>query len=339
MTTQIGFEVLKLDAEAVAEDLAAKLARSVFTDLRKRGAVVGISGGIDSAVCTALAAKALGSDRVRGLFMPERHSADETLPLSRAVAKSQGVSAELEDLSAVLESLGCYQRQDDAVRTIIPEYGPGWRFKIVLPSLVQSASLRVYSVIAVSPDGKETKKRMTPESYLGVLAATNFKQRTRKMMEYYYADRLNYAVIGTPNRLEYDQGFFVKGGDGLADVKPIAHLYKSQVYQLAAALGVPEEIRNRPPTTDTYSLEQGQDEFYFSLPYDKMDLCLYAHNNGHPPAALTDALNLDEEQIARVFKDIEGKRRSTRYLHLHPLKLGEVPEVSGILSSAPDSAD
>ena len=79
-----------------------------------------------------------------------------------------------------------------------------------------------------------------------MVAAANFKQRVRKMMEYYYADLLQYAVAGTPNRLEYDQGFFVKNGDGAADVKPIAHLYKSQVYQLAAYLGVPEEIRRRP---------------------------------------------------------------------------------------------
>src|SRR5947207_2718078 len=133
--------------------------------------------------------------------------------------------------------------------------------------VIVADSVRLYSIVIMAPDGTETKHRLTPESYLGIVAATNFKQRVRKMLEYYHADRLNYVVSGTPNRLEYDQGFFVKLGDGTADVKPIAHLYKSQVYQLAEYLGIPEGVRSRPPTTDTYSLPQGQDEFYFSLPY------------------------------------------------------------------------
>ena len=121
---------------------------------------------------------------------------------------------------------------------------------------------------------------MPLDVYLGVVAATNMKQRTRKQLEYYHADRLNYAVLGTPNRLEYDQGFFVKNGDGAADIKPIAHLYKTQVYALAAHLGLPEEIRSRPPTTDTWSLAQSQEEFYFSVPYPTMDLCLFGLENG-----------------------------------------------------------
>ena len=134
---------------------------------------------------------------------------------------------------------------------------------------------------------------MPPAAYLQIVAATNFKQRVRKMMEYYHADRLNYAVAGTPNRLEYDQGFFVKLGDGAADVKPIAHLYKTQVYALAEYLGVPEEIRRRPPTTDTFSLPQTQEEFYFALPYAKMDLCLYGHNHGVPAAEVAAAAGSD----------------------------------------------
>jgi NAD+ synthase len=153
------------------------------------------------------------------------------------------------------------------------------------------------------------------------------KQRTRKQMEYYHADRLNYAVLGTPNRLEYDQGFFVKLGDGAADVKPIAHLYKSQVYQLAEFLGLPEEVRTRPPTTDTYSLPQGQDEFYFSLPYEAMDLCLYGKNHGVAAAEVAAAVGLTPPQVEHVFADIDRKRSTTRYLHLAPLLAGEVPEV------------
>src|SRR5260221_3517294 len=160
---------------------------------------------------------------------------------------------------------------------------------------------------------------MPPDVYLGIVATTNMKQRTRKQLEYYHADRLQYAVAGTPNRLEYDQGFFVKNGDGAADVKPIAHLYKTQVYALAAHLGVPEEIRSRPPTTDTYSLEQTQEEFFFALPYDKMDLCLYARDRGIAPEDVAREVGITPEQVLRVFRDIDAKRKAARYLHEPPL--------------------
>jgi NAD+ synthase len=164
-----------------------------------------------------------------------------------------------------------------------------------------------------------SKHRMPAAVYLGIVAATNMKQRTRKQLEYYHADRLNFAVIGTPNRLEYDQGFFVKNGDGAADVKPIAHLYKSQVYALAAYLGVPEEICRRPPTTDTWSLAQTQEEFYFALPYDRMDLCLYGFNHGIPANDVASAVGITPEQVERVWKDIVAKRKVARYLHRSPM--------------------
>jgi len=182
-------------------------------------------------------------------------------------------------------------------------------------------------LVAESPDGTVVDRRLPLRAYLGIVAATNCKQRVRKLLEYYHADRLHYAVAGTPNRLEYDQGFFVKNGDGAADLKPIAHLYKTQVYQLAEALGVPEEIRGRAPSTDTYSLPQGQDEFYFSLPYDKMDLCLFGKNHGVPAEDVASATGLTAEQVHLVFADVDRKRATTRSLHMPPLLVGSVPEI------------
>ena len=233
-----------------------------------------------------------------------------------------------EDISGILDAFGCYRRRDDAIRRVFPEYGPGYRSKIVLPSVTDSDSYRLYSVVIQAPDGHHSSHRPTTEAYLQIVAATNFKQRTRKSLEYYHADRLNYFVTGTPNRLEYDQGFFVKLGDGSADLKPIAHLYKTQVYALAAFLEVPETIRSRPPTTDTYSLPQSQDEFYFSLPYDRMDLCLFGLNNRIPPTDVAAAAGLTEEHVGRVFRDIEQKRRTTANLHQPPVLVGEVPEIA-----------
>jgi NAD+ synthase len=250
--------VLELDLESVIEEIVLGLREAVHGRLRKRGAVVGLSGGIDSSVVLSLCARAFGPERVLALLMPERDSAEATLRLSRTVVGSVGVPSVVEDVTGVLEALGCYRRRDEAFRALIPEYGPGWRAKIVLPPITGGDSFRVYSVVARSPRGDEVRVRVTVDAYRRIVAATNFKQRVRKTLEYYHADRLDYAVVGTPNRLEYELGFFVKNGDGSADVKPIAELYKTQVYRLAAALDIPEEIRTRIPTTDTYPLAQDQ---------------------------------------------------------------------------------
>ena len=314
---------LAIDPARVTGDMAARLREIVHGDLRKRGAVVGLSGGIDSSVCAALCVEALGADRVVGLLMPEADSAPETLELSRGVAESLGIEWILEDVTETLEAVGCYRRRDEAIRSVMPAYGPGWKSKIVLPGLEEGDRFSFFRVVAESPGGVRTEARLTASAYRGVVAATNFKQRTRKMLEYHHADRLDYAVIGTPNRLEYDQGFFVKLGDGAADVKPIAHLYKSQVYALAEQLGLPDEVRSRPPTTDTYSLAQGQDEFYFLLPYDKMDICLYAKVNGLSAEEAAAAADLDVAVAELVFRDIDRKRAATTYLHLPPLLLDD----------------
>jgi NAD+ synthase len=210
---------------------------------------------------------------------------------------------------------------------MVPDYDSQWKSKIVISSALQNRGFSTFSIVAQSPDGKTIQRRLDAKAYLEIVACTNFKQRIRKMLEYYDADRLNYAVIGTPNRLEYDQGFFVKLGDGAADIKPIAHLYKTQVYALARYLKVPEEIVNRAPTTDTYSLPQGQDEFFFSLPYDKMDLCLYGKNHGVDPKTVGDAIGLSEDQVKLVFKDIEQKRLTTRYLHMPPVLMEKIQEI------------
>ena len=317
---------LEIDAEAEATRIAEVIVSAVERS-RRKGVVVAVSGGIDSSVVAALAMRALGPSRVHALHLPEQESSGETLPLSTELTDWLGVESTVENISPVLEAFGCYRRRDDAIRSVVPEYGPGYRSKIVLPSVVDSDSYRLYSVVVEAPDRTQTTRRLSHGAYLEIVAASNFKQRSRKVLEYYHAGRLNYIVAGTPNRLEYDQGFFVKLGDGAADVKPIAHLYKSQVYALAAHLGVPESIRSRPSTTDTYSLPQSQEEFYFSLPYHRMDLCLYGLNNGVPVDEVAKAVGLTVEQVSRVYRDIEQKRRTTAYLHDAPILVDDVAEV------------
>ena len=319
-------DALAIDPERAVKAIESAVRRQV-AELRRRGVVVGLSGGIDSSVVTSLCARALGPERVQVLLMPERDSSPESRALGTLLANQLGTPVLVEDIAPVLDAAGCYARQDEAIRTMFPEYGEGWRNKITLPSILESDRLNVSELTVESPSGERQTKRMPVAAYLQMVAATNFKQRVRKMMEYYHADRLNYVVAGTPNRLEYDQGFFVKLGDGSADIKPIAHLYKTQVYALAEYLGVPEEIRRRPPTTDTFSLPQTQEEFYFALPYAKMDLCLYGRNNGVPAAEVAAAAGLTTEQVERVYKDIDQKRRTTAYLHARPQLVEPVAEI------------
>ena len=292
--------------------------KQVVQDLGRRGVVLGLSGGVDSSVCAALAVRSLGADRVVGLFMPEQDSSPDSLSLAGMLAVQLGIRTFTENITGILEAAGCYRRRDDAIRAVIPEYGPEYKSKLVLPGAMQSA-YNVFHVVVESPSGQQKRARLTGEAYLALVAATNFKQRVRKMLEYHYADRYRYAVVGTPNRLEYDQGFFVKNGDGAADLKPIAHLYKTQVYQLAEFLQIPVEIRRRPPTTDTYSLAQSQEEFYFTLPYQTLDVCLYGLNHDAPPEVIAPYVDMTPAQVERVYRDIRSKRSATRYLQEFPL--------------------
>ena len=252
-TPPFSAETLVLDAEAEVQRISAFLRTNLRTQLHRQGLVLGISGGIDSSVSAALAAKALGAERVFGIFMPENDNDPLSLELGQKLASHFGIKAEIENLGPSLEAMGCYARRDDAIRKLVPEYGPGWRNKVVINQSTEQQAIGFSTLVVQSPSGEIQRVRMPADVYRTVVAATNMKQRLRKQVEYFHADRLNFAVIGTPNRLEYDQGFFVKNGDGAADIKPIAHLYKSQVYQLARHLGVPAEICQRLPTTDTYS--------------------------------------------------------------------------------------
>lgn len=319
--------VLNLDPAAETDRIVGIIRRQVLETLRRRGAVVGMSGGVDSSVAAALCVRAFGSEKVLGLFMPENHSSGDSLRLGHMVADTLGLEALEEDISPALEAAGCYARQLEAIQTAVPEYGQDWKCKLVLPSILDGERLNVTRLTVESPTGDQRTLRLSPKAYLQLVAATNYKQRVRKMTEYYHADRLLFAVAGTPNRLEYDQGFFVKQGDGAADFKPLAHLFKTQVYQLAEYLGIPEEVRSRPPTTDTFSMEQTQEEFYFSLPYDRMDLCLYGYIHGVSAEEVATAVSLTIEQVERVFRDIKSKRRGTRYLKTESLLVQEVEEV------------
>ena len=314
--------MLDIDCEAETARITARIVAMVGTELRKRGLIIALSGGVDSSVCAALAVHALGAKKVFGLMLPEQDSSSTSLTRAKLVAEQFGIEYAVENIAPALEALHCYRWRDDAIRTVFPDYNSDWKSKIAIAggnAGEKGSSFNYFKLVVQSPDGKLQEARLPAKAYLQIVAATNFKQRIRKTSEYFHADRLNYAVIGTPNRLEYDQGFFVKNGDGAADLKPIAHLYKTQVYAMARYLGLPDEICDAAPTTDTYSLAQGQDEFYFMFTYDKMDAALWAVNHGAAAADLAAHLNISVSQASFVMADIAAKRVATRYLHASPL--------------------
>ena len=323
----LDMQVLSFDMDSAVESITRRMREILSKDLSRRGFIVAVSGGIDSSVCAALAVEAVGPKRVFGLLLPERDSSGFSTQRGRQLVEHLGVDHEVHDIAPTLEAIGCYRWRDDAIRRVFADYGEGWKNKIVIRGGLEGRMNHFYLVVQ-DPKGETREARLGLPEYLQIVAATNFKQRIRKTIEYFHADRLNYAVVGTPNRLEYDQGFFVKNGDGSADVKPIAHLYKTQVYALAAHMRLPDEIVSATPTTDTYSLPQGQDEFYFALPYGQMDLALWAFNHGRSAAELAGALGITETQAANVYRDIESKRRGTRYMQLPPVLVEPVGEIS-----------
>jgi NAD+ synthase len=314
---------IRIDPAAETARIVGELRKSMRR-LRRFGGVVGVSGGIDSAVALALAVRAFGPEKVVAVLMPEKDSSPVSEQLARELCLRYGVAAIKEDLTAALEGCGCYRRRDEAMQRVFPDYDPaaGYKSKIVISSnLLDEGTLNVFSLTIVTPDGRELSKPLPAAEFLQIVAASNYKQRTRMMTVYYHAESRNYAVIGTANKNEHDQGFFVKYGDGGVDIKTIGHLYKTQVYQLAEHLDVTEGIRRRTPTTDTYSAPQDQQEFFYRLPFETMDLLWFAEEHKVPPLEAAKVMGLTERQVERAYEDFKRKRAGTEYLRMPPIDL------------------
>ncbi|MGC8711045.1 MAG: NAD(+) synthase [Leptodesmis sp.] len=323
-TSTFGRHSLDLDVEQECDRLVEGLRQHVHQTLRRQGAVLGISGGIDSSVVLALCVQAFGADRVVALLLPEGESSPDSATLAHMLADHYGVKTITEDISGALEGFGCYRRRNEAIQRLFPDFGPGWGAKIALPgNLLEQNTLNIFYLTVTSPAGEEFTKRLPPAEYYQIVAASNFKQRARMSMLYYHAELRNYAVIGTPNKNEHLLGFFVKHGDGGTDISPIGHLFKTQVYQLARHLGVPEEIQRRTPTSDTYPGGSTQEEFFFRLPFDILDTIWLGYERGIANEEIAQGLNLTVEQVERVVADIVRKQRTTAYLRMHTISLAD----------------
>jgi NAD+ synthase len=314
-------EVLYIEnIESFCNALISKLRNNVTRNLQRRGGIVGISGGIDSSVVLALSAKALGSNNVLGIMLPEQDSSDDSKMLAEKLATKFGVNTLVEDITKALDGFNCYQRRDEAIARVITNFDPKIdKAKIEIKQNITSNLPPAFSITVIKHDGEEISKLLPVKEYLQIVASTNFKQRSRMTMLYYHAERLHYAVIGTPNKHEVEQGFFVKYGDGGADVMPIGHLYKTQVYQLAEYLGVPQEIIDRTPTTDTYTAEQTQEDFFYQMPFRAMDLIWYGWENNYPAEEVGKVMGKSTQEIVNIYKNFERKRKTTDYLRMKPI--------------------
>ena len=311
---------LKIDAAAVTEHLCSTIRTQIRTRLHKTGAVIGVSGGIDSTVSAALCTRALGPERVLGIMMPEKDSSPLSEQLARKLAAQFGFEVIKEDISGGLAGLGCYERRDEAIRSVFPEFDTSWTAKITIPTnILEKDTFNFFHLTIMNKSGETRTKRMPLAAYLQIVASSNLKQRLRMTTLYYHAEKRNWAVIGTGNKDEHEQGFFVKYGDGGADLKPLAHLFKIQVYQLAEYLKVPRDIIDRTPTTDTYSAEVTQEEFFFGLDFYKMDMLWYALEHNVPAEKAASVLGLTPEQAQHGYANIQRKVKATEYLKLPPL--------------------
>ncbi|HQI39723.1 MAG TPA: NAD(+) synthase [Ignavibacteriaceae bacterium] len=311
---------IKIDPAKEFEKISTKLRDDVTKKLKKRGAVVGISGGIDSSVVLAICAKTFGPERVVGVMLPENDSNPDSLELATKLAEKFNVKYIVENMTDALAGFGCYRRRDEAIKNVFPEYNNNYKAKITLPTnLLEKDLLNVFQLTIIAPDGSTKSERLPLKEYLQIVAASNFKQRSRMSMLYYHAESRNYAVIGTGNKNEHEQGFFVKYGDGGADIKPITHLFKTQVFQLAEYLEVPDEIRKRTPTTDTYSAEQTQEEFFYRVPFAILDTVWFGWENNVPVEKIAEALQLTKSNVEAIINDIQRKIRTTEYLRMEPL--------------------
>ena len=233
--------------------------------------------------------------------------------------KRLGIETKKIDITPTLEAFGTYEKRDAVIKSIFPEYNNEYKFKITLPQeLLQKDAFNFFTITIEEKDGNIKSARLKKDDLNGIVAATDTKQRMRMMHLYYYAELQNYLVCGTTNKSEVLQGFFVKYGDGGVDIEPLAHLYKMQVYQLAKYLKVIGEIIKRKPSPDTFTCNVSDEEFYFRIPYDTLDLLLYAWKNNVSISEVCEVMDLKEEQVKRALRDFISKYNATKHLRQLP---------------------
>lgn len=312
-------DVLKIDPVQELKKLSEFIIQQVKAVFRRKGIVIGLSGGIDSACIAAVAVHAMGREKVVGLILPEKESNPVSREYAEKHAKNLGIEYRAIDITPTVNSVAGYSKRDEYIATLIPEYKPGYKYNISLPTdLLDRDSFSFYNLQVRIPGGELKKKRLTLEEFRAVTSFANIKIRSRMLHLYAEAEKRNYLVSGTTNRTEYILGDFCKYGDGATDIEPFSHLYKNQIYQLAEHLGVIREIIDRQPSPDTFSLPVTDQEFFFRISFDKLDFLLYAWEHSVDTKEAASVLSLAEDAVKRAYKDFASKNRATAHLREMP---------------------
>ena len=315
---------IKKEMLSNSEDLKEKLSRfireTVRVQFRKDGIVIGVSGGVDSAVVAALAVNALGSDRVYGLILPEKESSPSSRELGVDLCKTLKIPYGEVPITPMLESFGIYSKKESLIRQLFPQYDPAIHSTSLtrLPLFTTERTLNIPSLVLLKNKETISTKRLSSQQFLHLLSLQNVKQRTRMIVEYMHTEKMNYAVCGTTNKTELLIGFFVKYGDGGVDLEPIANCYKLQVYKLAELLDIDKRIISRAPSPDTWSHFTSDEEVSLRIPYDILDQLLFAEENHLPLEIIEDNTKMDKTQIEWAEKHILSLKNAARMLQFSP---------------------
>jgi len=312
-------DVLRIDPAQELQRLSQFLVEQVSGIFRRKGIVVGLSGGVDSACIAAIAVHALGKEKVVGLVLPETESNPISSEYATKHAQSLGIEHRQVAITGTVDSVVPYSARDAFIRKLVPEYQPGYKYNITLPTdLLEREALSFYRLQVQMPDDEIKRKRLSPEGFRTITSFANIKIRSRMLHLYAEAERRNLVVAGTTNRTEFLLGDFCKYGDGGTDIEPLSHLYKNQIYQLARHLEIIPEIIDRQPSPDTFSLPVSDQEFFFRIPFEKLDHLLYAWEREIPEDETAGVLNLPPEAVQRAYKDFASKHRATAHLRAMP---------------------
>ena len=284
---------------------------------QKRGAVIGISGGIDSAVMAAICAKSIDPKQVLGIIMPEKESDPTSQILAKKVVEQYQIETKIIDITSILESFGVYSIKEQIVKEKFSNFNNNCKYRVTIPSKI-SNSAGIPFLEILDDKNKKYQFKISTSEFLTLIASSSIKHRVRMTLLYYYAEKNNFCVVGTTNKSEFLQGYFVKYGDGGTDLEPLTNLYKSQIYQIGEFLKVPNEILEKDASADIWSFNTSDEEFFYSVPYHIVDLILYARENNMTKSEIEKISNLSLEQIEKLLQFQNQKQVKSQHMREMP---------------------